>query len=100
MKPFSIVEIILRNRYGYFAEIRDGNQLPEKIRSMLISCLVFLAIYGATMGATHSLLQAASSLVKLPILFLATLSICAPSLYIFNLLFGSKQRCFRMLRSS
>jgi hypothetical protein len=91
MKYFGIVEAILRNRFGFFAEIRDSEKLPEKIQAMLVSCLVFLGLYGAAMGATHSLLQSFSSLVKLPVLFFATLTICTPSLYIFNLLFGSKQ---------
>jgi hypothetical protein len=58
---------------------------------MFLSCLVFLAIYGLVMGAAHSPQQAVASVVKLPILFLATLLICAPSLHFFNILFGSKQ---------
>jgi hypothetical protein len=58
---------------------------------MLISSLAFLALYGAVMGSTHSLWQALSSAVKLPVLFLATLFICAPTLYFFNVLFGSSQ---------
>jgi len=53
--------------------------------------MTFLAIYGAVMGASHSILQALSSAVKLPILFIVTLIICTPSLYFFNLLFGSRQ---------
>ena len=43
------------------------------------------------MGSTHSLWQALSSAVKLPILFLATLVVCSPTLYFFNLIFGSNQ---------
>jgi len=43
------------------------------------------------MGSTHSLWQALSSAAKLPILFLATLIVCSPTLYFFNVLFGSKQ---------
>jgi hypothetical protein len=35
--------------------------------------------------------QTLSSATKLPILFLATLIVCAPSLYFFSLLFGSNQ---------
>jgi len=66
-------------------------RLGEKMRAMLISSLVFMALYGAVMGSTHSLWQALSSAVKLPILFLATLFICAPTLYFFNVLFGSNQ---------
>jgi hypothetical protein len=43
------------------------------------------------MGASHSFLQALTSSIKLPILFLATLAICAPSLHFFYVLFGSQQ---------
>jgi hypothetical protein len=58
---------------------------------MLISSLTFFALYGAVMGSTHSVWQALSSAIKLPVLFLATLFICAPTLYIFNVLYGSDQ---------
>ena len=58
---------------------------------MLVSSIAFLALYGAVMGSTHSLWQALSSAAKLPILFLATLIVCSPTLYFFNVLFGSKQ---------
>ena len=43
------------------------------------------------MGANHSFAQALSSGFKLPILFLVTLFICAPSLYFFNIFYGSDQ---------
>lgn len=91
MRDLGVVETILRNRILFFQEIRNGVRLGEKMRAMLISSLVFMALYGAVMGSTHSLWQALSSAVKLPILFLATLFICAPTLYFFNVLFGSTQ---------
>jgi len=91
MKDLAIIETILRNRYHYFDEIREGIGLPEKMRAMLVSSIAFLALYGAVMGSTHSLWQALSSAAKLPILFLATLIVCSPTLYFFNILFGSKQ---------
>lgn len=91
MRDLGVVETILRNRVLFFQEIRDGVALGEKMRAMLISSLVFLALYGAVMGSTHSLWQALSSAAKLPVLFLATLFICAPTLYFFNVLFGSSQ---------
>jgi len=91
MKDLAIIETILRNRYHFFAEIRDGVGLNEKMRAMLISSLIFLAIYGAVMGSTASAWQAMSSAAKLPILFVATLIICSPTLYFFNVLFGSNQ---------
>jgi len=91
MKNLAIIETILRDRRGFFLEIRDGSGLTEKIRACLISSVVFFALYGAVMGSSHSLWQALSSAVKLPLLFLATLVICAPTLYFFNLIFGSNQ---------
>jgi hypothetical protein len=86
-----IIETILRNRYHYYLAIRDGVGLPAKMRAMLVSSAVFLALYGAVLGSTHSALQALSSAVKLPLLFLATAVITAPTLYFFNILYGSSQ---------
>lgn len=93
VRNLSIVETILRNRSEFFAEIREGIGLRHKIVSMMFSSSAFLAIYGGVMGASspHGLLQVASSSFKMPILFLITLVICMPSLYFFNLLFGSRQ---------
>lgn len=90
-EDFAIIETILRTRQVFFEEIREGVNLRQKMEAMVISSTAFLALYGAVMGSTHSLWQTLSSAAKLPILFLATLFICAPSLYFFNLLFGSNQ---------
>ncbi len=91
MKDLAVIETILRNRHHFFIEIRDGVRLSEKMRAMLISSILFLALYGAVLGSTHSLWQTLSSAVKLPLLFLTTLVICSPTLYFFNVLFGSNQ---------
>ena len=91
MNNLAIIETILRNRQRFFIEIRDGVELGRKIRAMLISSIAFFALYGAVMGSTHSLFQALSSAAKLPLLFLATLVVCSPTLYFFNLVFGSNQ---------
>lgn len=85
-----IIESILRDREDFFVEIRDKVKLPRKNLTMLLSSVAFLGIYGAVIGISHSLEQATSSLVKLPFLFIVTLLICTPSLYFFNLLFGSR----------
>jgi hypothetical protein len=88
---FTIVERILRNRMKFFEEIRDGIDLPGKIRAMLVTSISFFALYGLVIGSYQSLWQTLSSAVKLPLLFLATLFVCVPSLYFFGLLFGSNQ---------
>jgi hypothetical protein len=90
-QDFGIVEKILRDRYAFFGEIREGIGLGAKMKAMVVSSVSFFALYGAVMGSSHSLWQTLSATVKLPILFLATLFICVPSLYFFSLLFGSNQ---------
>jgi len=91
VNSLAIIETILRNRRSFFIAIREGVDLGPKMRAMLISSIAFFALYGAVMGSTHSLWQALSSAVKLPLLFLATLVVCSPTLYFFNLIFGSNQ---------
>ncbi len=90
MEAFYVIERILRDRRAFFDEIGNGDGVSRKIQSMLISSVIFFAVYGAVMGFSNSLLQAISSAAKLPILFLITLVICLPTLYFFNLLFGSR----------
>jgi hypothetical protein len=89
MGDLVVIEGILRNRYRFFAEIRDGVDLTRKIRAMLTSSIVFLALYGAVIGSQHSVLQGVSSAVKLPVLFLVTLLVCLPTLHFFNVLCGA-----------
>ncbi|MHB0856536.1 MAG: actin-binding WH2 domain-containing protein [Anaerolineae bacterium] len=91
MRDLAVIEPILRNRHHYFVDIRDGVGIPEKMRAMVLSSLVCFLIAGAVLGSTHSVLQALSSAIKLPILFLATLVITSPTLYFFQILFGSNQ---------
>jgi hypothetical protein len=91
MTNLLIIETILRNRIFFFDEIRGNIKLRDKIIAMLLSCALFLGIYGAVMGSSASWMQALSSAIKLPILFLITLAICTPSLHFFSILFGSKQ---------
>ena len=91
MDNLAIIETILRNRHQFFVEVREGIELSAKMRAMLVSSIAFFALYGAVMGSTHSLWQTLSSAAKLPALFLATLVVCSPTLYFFNLIFGSNQ---------
>lgn len=91
MQGLRIIETILRDRKTFFLEIREEKRLSEKMRALVTSSMAFFALYGAVMGSSHSLWQALSSAAKLPVLFLATLLVCAPTLYFFNLNFGSNQ---------
>lgn len=87
---FGVISAILRQPGQFFEEIRDGIGLQAKVQATLLTSLIFLALYGAVLGSGHPL-QALSSALKLPLVFLASLTACAPTLYIFDQLLGSKR---------
>jgi hypothetical protein len=85
-----VIERILRDRQGIWKQVVEDRGLPRLTVQMLISSGVALAVYGAVVGSFHSALMALTSAVKLPLLFLVTLAICLPTLYLFNLVFGAR----------
>ncbi len=85
-----VIERILRDRQGIWQQVVDDRELPKLTGQMLISSGAALAVYGAVLGSFHSVLMALTSAVKLPLLFLVTLAICLPTLYLFNLVFGAR----------
>jgi hypothetical protein len=89
MKHFSVLIALLRDRKQFFDEIRQNYKIEKKIGSLLIASSAFLAVYGAIIGASSGWLQMLSSAIKLPALYLITLTICLPTLYFFDILFGS-----------
>ena len=91
MNDIALVETMLRDRRDFLAEINQSIGLRQKVRAMFWCSAGMMAIYGALLGSTHSGWQSLSSAVKLPLLFLVTLLICTPVLYLINLLFGANQ---------
>ncbi|HEY9351459.1 MAG TPA: hypothetical protein VIP75_12265 [Acidothermales bacterium] len=85
-----IIERILRDRAGIWDQIISERDLPKLILRMLLTSAISLAAYGAVLGASNGWLQALVSTLKLPVLFLVTLAICLPTLYLFNLVFGAR----------
>ncbi|MFF3867485.1 hypothetical protein [Micromonospora sp. NPDC001898] len=85
-----VIERILRDRQGIWQQIVADRDLNGLTMRMLASSGIALACYGAVLGAFHSALMALTSAVKLPLLFLVTLAICLPTLYLFNLVFGAR----------
>jgi hypothetical protein len=88
--PLLVIERILRDREGIWRQISSEYRLNALIGQMLASSTIALACYGIVLGSSNGILQAISSAVKLPILFLLTLAICLPTLYLFNLVFGAR----------
>ncbi|GAA3346252.1 hypothetical protein GCM10020358_56570 [Amorphoplanes nipponensis] len=85
-----VIERILRDRQGIWQQVVEDRSLTRLTSQMLLSSVVALACYGAVLGSFHSVLMALTSAVKLPLLFLVTLAICLPTLYLFNLVFGAR----------
>ena len=63
-----------------------------------MASFLFLMAYGFTLGLTKSPLQAVSSSIKMPILFLSTMAFSLPALYFFSLaLLGTPFRMVQVL---
>lgn len=85
-----VIERILRDRQGIWQQVVEDKSLGKLTGQMLVSSMVALACYGMVLGSFHSWRMALTSSVKLPLLFLVTLAICLPTLYLFNLVFGAR----------
>ncbi|MBD2547810.1 actin-binding WH2 domain-containing protein [Planktothricoides sp. FACHB-1370] len=90
-KYFSVLIWLLQDRQNFLQEISQNVQVYQKINALLICRSIFFAIYGGIIGASSSWQQALASMVKLPALYLMTLMICLPTLYFFNVFFGSRK---------
>jgi hypothetical protein len=90
MKHFAVLIRLLRDRKNFLEDIRTDIKLESKVLSLLVASCLFFAVYGGIIGASSSGLQMLSSAIKLPALYLITLIICLPTLYFFDILFGSK----------
>lgn len=98
MKWLRPVDELLRGEATRVSNLTNGRiELP--IRPLFTATVVLMAFYGACMstfallrlgGAPEGWLQLISSAVKLPLLFLLTLVVTLPSLYVFNALVGSR----------
>lgn len=91
MNYFATFLSLLKDRQSFLQKIHDRKRLTSKISALLLCSFCCFAIYGGIVGSFHSPMQAVSSAVKLPALYLITLVVCLPALYIFNALFGSQK---------
>ena len=104
---FGLLGRILRHREGFFDDIFEGKRVGAQIASFLLVIVSLTALYGLTMGSAGfhplgdtvagggagwepGLKQIAASAVKVPLLFLSSLMVCLPVLFIVLVLMGAK----------
>jgi len=97
----STIDHLLRGGYTKPEDLADG-RVGIPTGTLLVVCLVMGAFYGAMMGlygttTDHSQMVIASA-VKVPLLFLLTLFVTLPSLYVFSALARSHLRGADTLR--
>lgn len=93
---FSTVDRLLRGEYTSPGQLRE-DRIGVELRLLIGAGIVLGAIYGVFMGLyaslrpeNPSLAQLLATTVKVPLLFLATLVVTFPSLYVFSALAGSR----------
>jgi hypothetical protein len=92
MSSFKVSLKLLSDHESILGEVAKNEGVTKKNRSLLFSIFVSFIVYGIIIGASHSFGQSLLAGLKLPFLFLMTLAICYPTLYIFNCLIGSELR--------
>jgi len=93
----SLIERLLREPDSIWRQVASERNLGALNRQLVLATAAPLAVQGAVLGASSGALQALASALKLPMLFLLTLAICLPTLYLFNLFFGSRLRVSQTL---
>jgi hypothetical protein len=92
-----LVDYILRSRTLLFDQVHGQRDLARTISTLAVLAAALLAAYGLVMGSYNGPLQAVSSAVKLPVLFLLAAASCVPALYVSNVLLGQNLRFLQIL---
>lgn len=94
---FRLLDELLRRRDTFFEEVFNGQRVWVRIKWFLVAIVVLSGFYGGAMGAIgfsaelqKGALQLLTSAAKVPALFLLSLAICLPALYIVLVLMGAK----------
>ncbi|HNC10011.1 MAG TPA: hypothetical protein PLX14_14970 [Anaerolineales bacterium] len=95
---FAIMPEFLRNPDEFFHSIQRNENVNSKAVTLSLVSLFSFMVYGFMVGLAKEPLQAVSSAIKVPILFLSTMAFCLPALYFFSLtLLGTPLRFMQVL---
>jgi hypothetical protein len=95
---FSIMPEFLRDPEAFFQSIQKDQEVKARTLTLLLVSILSFMVYGFMVGLAKSPLQAVSSAIKIPILFLSTMAFCLPALYFFSLaLLGTPLRMIQVV---
>jgi hypothetical protein len=95
---FAIMPEFLRNPDAFFQSIQEEKQVKNKALTLFLVSIFSFMVYGFMVGLAKSPVQAISSALKVPILFLSTMAFCLPALYFFSLaLLGTPLKMIQVL---
>jgi len=96
---FTLLDRLLRQREEFFEVLFAGREVWKYCQLFALITVVLCVAYGLTMGANawtvswqKGLAQMAATAIKLPLLYLLSLAVCYPVLYMVLVLMGSKLR--------
>lgn len=95
---FTLMPEFLRNPDAFFTSIQREEGVRKRVVTLGVAAWLSFMAYGFTVGLSKSWVQAISSAVKMPILFLVTMLFCLPALYFFSLaLLGTPLKMMQVL---
>lgn len=104
VSAFKQLDALLRGERTRSDAVADG-KLDLSVSGLLLAVVLLGALFGVSMGtfgvlsgAQGAWLQIISSAIKVPALFLLTLLVTLPSLYVFNALVGSRLSAANMVK--
>lgn len=110
MGTIAYIDHLLRNREQIISDLQDSAKVGEVTRICFKVFVVLTVIYGLIMGSqslmhghTSGWAYSLTAAAKLPLLFLLTLAICMPLMYVLNVLIGPREQfkvIFGVLMSS
>jgi hypothetical protein len=80
-----------------YSQIGTGDRLNALLARMVAITIACGGLYGLSMGAFHSWMQALSSALKVPLLLFSTLAVTLPALHLFQLFLGGVFRFVQTL---
>lgn len=81
----------------FFQKLSRDENRGRKIAGLMVLLIFFSCIYGIVMGSYNSLLQAVTSGLKMPLLFIIDMLICLPAFFMIQYILGSRLSLSQMI---